>query len=43
MANKTLVQLREELLAKPEVREAYEEQAHEYALAREIIAARVRA
>ena len=40
MANKTLKQLREELLANPGVREAYEEQAPEFAIARAIIAAR---
>jgi ribosome-binding protein aMBF1 (putative translation factor) len=40
MANKTLDQLREELLAKPSVRAAYEEQAPEFAIARAIIAAR---
>jgi hypothetical protein len=40
MANKTLDQLREELLAKPGVRADYEEQAPEFAIARAIIAAR---
>ncbi len=43
MANKTLSQLREELLAEPGVRQAYEEQAPEYAIARAVIAARVHA
>ena len=43
MADKTLKQLREELLADPGVREANEEQTPEYAIAREIIAARVAA
>jgi predicted transcriptional regulator len=41
VANKTLRQLREELLAKPGVKAAYEEQAPEYAIARAVIAARV--
>ena len=40
MGNKTLKQLREELLAKPGVRAAYEEHAPEFAIARAIIAAR---
>ena len=40
MANKTLKQLRDELLATPGVREAYEEQAPEFAIAQAIIAAR---
>jgi hypothetical protein len=40
VANKTLGQLREELLAKPAVRQAYEAQEPEYAIARAIIAAR---
>ena len=40
MGNKTLKQLREELLANPGVCEAYEEQAPEFAVARAIIAAR---
>jgi transcriptional regulator with XRE-family HTH domain len=43
VANKTLKELREELLANPAVREAYEEQESEYALARAIIAARTHA
>ncbi len=43
VANKTLSQLREELLAEPGVRQAYEEQAPEYAIARAIIAARAHA
>ena len=43
MANKTLKQLREELLATPAVRAAYEEHASEYAIARAIIAARAHA
>ncbi len=43
MANKTLSELREELLAEPGVREAYEEQAPEYEIARAIIAARAHA
>jgi hypothetical protein len=43
MANKTLDQLREELLAEPAVREAHEKQAPEYAIARAIIAARAHA
>jgi predicted transcriptional regulator len=43
MANKTLDQLREELLAEPAVREAYEKQVPEYAIARAIIAARAHA
>jgi transcriptional regulator with XRE-family HTH domain len=43
MANKTLDQLSEELLAKPAVREVYERQAPEYAIARAIIAARAHA
>jgi transcriptional regulator with XRE-family HTH domain len=43
VANKTLRQLRSELLAKPAVREAYEEQEPEYAIARAIIAARAHA
>ena len=41
--NKTLRQLREELLAKPAVLEAYEAQKAEYAIARAIIAARAHA
>ena len=41
--NKPLDQLREELLAKPAVREAYEDQAPEFAIARAIIAARAHA
>jgi hypothetical protein len=40
VANKTLSELREELLVKPGVREAYEDQAREYVIARAIIAAR---
>ena len=40
MANKTLDQLREELLAEAGVRAAYEERAPEFAIARAIIAAR---
>lgn len=40
MANKTLDQLRAELLAEPGVRAAYEAQAPEFAIARAIIAAR---
>ena len=40
MANKTLKQLREELLANPGVRESYEEQAPKFAIAWAIIAAR---
>jgi ribosome-binding protein aMBF1 (putative translation factor) len=43
MANKMLDQLREELLAKPAVREAYEKRAPEFAIARAIIAARAHA
>jgi transcriptional regulator with XRE-family HTH domain len=43
VANKTLRQLREELLARPAVREAYEAQEPEYAIARAIIAARAHA
>jgi ribosome-binding protein aMBF1 (putative translation factor) len=43
MANKTLKELRADLLANTGVREAYERQAPEYAVARAIIAARVRA
>jgi transcriptional regulator with XRE-family HTH domain len=43
MANKTLRQLREELLARPRVREAHEAQEPEYAIARAIIAARAHA
>ena len=43
MASKTLKELRAELLAKPGVREAYEKQAAEYAIARAIIAARAHA
>jgi ribosome-binding protein aMBF1 (putative translation factor) len=43
MLNKTLGELRAKLLAKPGVREAYEEQAMEYAIARAIIAARAHA
>jgi ribosome-binding protein aMBF1 (putative translation factor) len=40
---KTLDQLREEMLAKRAVREAYEKQAPEFAIARAIIAARAHA
>ena len=40
MGNKTLKQLREELLANPGVRAAYEEQAPEFAVARAIIRSR---
>ncbi|MGH6913493.1 MAG: helix-turn-helix domain-containing protein [Geminicoccales bacterium] len=43
MANKTLNELRTELLAQPGVRDAYEEQAPGYAIARAIIAARAHA
>ena len=43
MGNKTLKQLREEFLAKPGVRAAYEVQAPECALARAIIAVRASA
>jgi transcriptional regulator with XRE-family HTH domain len=43
VTDKTLSQLREALLAGPGVREAYEEQAPEYAIARAIIAARAHA
>jgi hypothetical protein len=43
MASKTLKELRPLLLAKPGVREAYEKQAPEYAIARAIIAARAHA
>jgi len=43
VANKTLRQLRSELLARPAVREAYEEQEPEFAIARAIIAARAHA
>jgi predicted RNase H-like HicB family nuclease len=43
MTSTTLDQLREELLAKPAVRGAYEKQAPEYAIARAIIAARAHA
>jgi len=43
VANKILKQLREELLAKPGVRKAYEAQELEYAIARAIIAARAHA
>ena len=43
MANKTLGQLRAELLAKPAVREAYEAQEPDYAIARAIISARAHA
>jgi transcriptional regulator with XRE-family HTH domain len=43
VANKTLRQLRAELLAKPAVREAYEAQEPDYAIARAIIAARAHA
>jgi ribosome-binding protein aMBF1 (putative translation factor) len=43
VANKTLRQLRKELLAEPAVREAYEKQQAEYAIARAIIAARAHA
>jgi hypothetical protein len=41
VANKTLSELREELLAKPGAREAYEDQAPEYAIARATIADRL--
>ena len=40
MGNKTLKQLREELLANRGVRDAYGEQAPEFAIARAILAAR---
>ena len=40
MGNKTLKQLRGELLAKPSVRQAYEEQAQGFTVARAIIAVR---
>jgi DNA-binding XRE family transcriptional regulator len=43
MANKTLKDLRAQLLAKPEVQQAYDEQAAEYEIARAIIAARAHA
>jgi len=43
MTRTTLEQLREELLARPAVREAYEKQAPEYAIARAIIGARAHA
>jgi transcriptional regulator with XRE-family HTH domain len=43
MANRTLQELRTKLLAKPGIREAYEEQAIEYTIARAIIAARAHA
>jgi transcriptional regulator with XRE-family HTH domain len=43
VANKTLGQLREELLAEPAVRKAYEAQEREYAIARAISAARAHA
>jgi ribosome-binding protein aMBF1 (putative translation factor) len=43
MADKTLSRLREELLAEPGVRQAYERQAPEYAIARAVIAARAHA
>jgi len=43
MTNMTLDQPREELLTEPAVREAYEQQAPEYAIARAIIAARAHA
>jgi predicted transcriptional regulator len=43
MTGTSLEQLREELLARPAVREAYEKQAPEYAIARAIIAARAHA
>lgn len=43
MANKSLEQLRQELLSKPGVRQAYEEQEPQFAIARAIIAARARA
>ena len=43
MANKSLKELRAKLLAKPEVRAAYEEQAPGFAIAREVILARARA
>jgi transcriptional regulator with XRE-family HTH domain len=43
VANKILKQLREELLAQPGVREAYEAQEPEYLIARAIIAARAHA
>ena len=40
---KTLKALKTELLAQPDTRAAYEAQAAEYAMARELIAARTRA
>jgi ribosome-binding protein aMBF1 (putative translation factor) len=40
---KTLRALKAELLTDPEVREAYDEQAPEYAVARAVIAARIKA
>jgi transcriptional regulator with XRE-family HTH domain len=43
VADKALSQLREELLAEPGVRQAYEVQAPGYAIARAIIAARAHA
>jgi len=43
MAAKTLKDLKQELLADKEVRQAYEDLADEYAIAREVIAARSRA
>jgi ribosome-binding protein aMBF1 (putative translation factor) len=43
VSNKTLEELRNELLAKPTVREAYAEQEPGYTIARAIIAARVHA
>jgi DNA-binding XRE family transcriptional regulator len=43
VADKTLGQLREEFLAEPGVRAAYEDQAPEYGVARAIIAARAHA
>ena len=43
MPNKTLKQLRGELLAEPGVRKAYEEQQPEFAIAHAIISARTQA
>jgi ribosome-binding protein aMBF1 (putative translation factor) len=43
VADKALSRLREDLLADPRVRQAYEEQAPEYAIARAVIAARAHA
>lgn len=43
MPSKTLKDLRAELLAKPGVKEAYEDLAPEYAIARAVIAARIHA